>query len=197
MKKTINIVFGMVLLCLGACQSSSSASNSNKGTVIINPTEKGEREYQAYLDRKKEKFKGKKAPDVQLKTIHGKKINPAEMKGKIVLLNFWFAACKPCITEIPSLNELQQQYKSKNVVVISVSTDKKEVAAKLAKDKKMRYAVVAEGQQVASKMQVSTYPTSFLIDKQGVIKEVFMGASSFDATHTYTEIKPYIEQLLN
>ncbi|BDS13627.1 peroxiredoxin family protein [Aureispira anguillae] len=193
----IGILFLGSLLFLVACQSSTGTTNSTKGVAVVKPVEKGEREFQAYLDRKRAQIKGKKAPDIDLKTIGGKRFNPSNMKGKIVLLNFWFAACKPCITEIPSLNELQQKYKSKNVVVISISTDQQAVAEKLAKEKKMRYAVVAGGKSIASQMKVSTFPTSFLIDKEGIIQDVFMGASSFDATYTYTEIKPHIERLLN
>lgn len=183
---------------MGACQSTSSTTvKANAKNSTTKPLDKGEREFQAYLERKKEEFKGMPAPNVKLKTITGKQFNPREMKGKIVLLNFWFAACKPCITEIPSLNELQNKYKSKNVVIISVSTDRKSTAEVLAKEKKMRYAVVADGKSVAAKMKVSTYPTSFLIDKNGIIQDVFIGASSFDATYTYTEIRPHIERLLN
>ena len=118
------------------------------------------------------------------------------MQGKIVLLNFWFAACKPCITEISSFNELQEKYKSKKLVILSVGTDKQAVAQKVVDQKKIRYAVVADRKDVAKQMKVSTYPTSFLIDQKGIIQQVFIGASDFDATHTYTEIKPYIEKLL-
>ena len=93
--------------------------------------------------------------------------------------------------------ELQARYKSENLVILSVGTDKKELTEKLAEEKKMRYAVVADRKDIAEKMEVSTYPTSFLIDQKGIIQEVFMGASAFDATYTYTEIKPHIEKLIN
>lgn len=156
---------------------------------------KGEREFQEYLDRKKNKYVGTKIPDIALKTLKGKTYNLSKMEGKIVLLNFWFAACKPCITEISSFNELQEKYKSKNLVILSVGTDKKEVAQKIVDQKKMRYAVVADRKDIAERMNVSTYPTSFLIDQKGIIQQVFIGASDFDATHTYTEIKPHIEAL--
>ncbi|WMX14186.1 MULTISPECIES: peroxiredoxin [unclassified Aureispira] len=176
------------------CQSSSNISvNNNRNTGKV---DKGEQEFQAYLDRKKNKYIGTKVPELVLKTLKGKTYNLADMGGKIVLLNFWFAACKPCITEISSLNELQEQYKSKNLVVLSVGTDKKEVAEKLVTEKNMRYPVVADRADIAKQMDVSTYPTSFLIDQKGVIQQVFIGASAFDATHTYTEVKPHIERLI-
>ena len=181
----------LLLVSLIACKTSST--NNNKAA---NTAHKGEKEFQAYLDRKKAQFKGESVPNISVETIDGKTYNLAQMDGKIVLLNFWFAACKPCITEIPSLNELQSKYKKDNLLVLSISTDNLEKAKQIAQDKKMAYAVVANGKKTAELMEVSSFPTSFLIDKKGIIQEVFIGANDFDATHTYTEVKPHIERLL-
>lgn len=183
----------LILLCLslGACKTTQQ--QNNKTTYS---THKGEAEFQAYLDRKRSSFIGKKVPSLDVKGVDGKTYNPAKMKGKIVLLNFWFAACKPCITEIASLNELQRKFKKDNFEVLSVSTDAQSIAKQLAVRKNMDYTVAANGKAVAERLKVVTFPTSFLIDKQGVIREVFIGASADDATHTYSEVKPHIEVLL-
>ncbi|MBL4650295.1 MAG: TlpA family protein disulfide reductase [Aureispira sp.] len=184
------------IVCCSFIGCKSSSTSNNKRTNNTTKVAKGEREFQEYLDRKKNKYVGTKIPEIVLKTLKGKTYNLSKMEGKIVLLNFWFAACKPCITEISSFNELQEKYKSKNLVILSVGTDKKEVAQNIVDQKKMRYAVVADRKDIAERMDVSTYPTSFLIDQKGIIQQVFIGASDFDATHTYTEIKPHIEALL-
>lgn len=186
-------VLAFIICCsFIGCKTYSTAGRTTNTTKVS----KGEKEFQEYLDRKKNEYVGKKVPDIVLETLKGKTYNLSKMQGEIILLNFWFAACKPCITEIPSFNELQDKYKSKKLVILSVGTDKKEVAEKVAEQKKMRYAVVADRKDVAEQMDVSTYPTSFLIDQQGIIQKVFIGASDFDATHAYTEIKPHIEALL-
>ena len=184
------------IVCCSFIGCKSSSTSNNKRTNNTTKVAKGEREFQEYLDRKKNKYVGTKIPEIVLKTLKGKTYNLSKMEGKIVLLNFWFAACKPCITEISSFNELQEKYKSKNLVILSVGTDKKEVAQNIVDQKKIRYAVVADRKDIAERMDVSTYPTSFLIDQKGIIQQVFIGASDFDATHTYTEIKPHIEALL-
>jgi len=189
------IIWCVLWTSLLGCRSSST-STAVKNNTTVQDTHKGEREFQDYLDRKRTGFIGQKAPDVRLTTLSGKTLNPAEMKGKIVLLNFWFAACKPCITEIPSLNELQKKYKKNNVVVISVSTDQKIIVEALAKKHNKQYAVVADGKALAERLKVVTFPTTFLIDRQGTIQQVFIGASADDATYTYSEIKPHIETLL-
>lgn len=191
----VSVLIFIVCCSFLGCKTSS---NNNNGRTAKSTTKvsKGEKEFQEYLDRKKNEYVGTKVPDIVLKTLKGKTYNLAKMQGNIVLLNFWFAACKPCITEISSFNELQEKYKSQKFVILSVGTDKKEVAQKVAAEKKMRYAVVPDRRDLAERMNVSTYPTSFLIDQKGIIQKVFIGASDFDATHAYTEIKPHIENLL-
>jgi peroxiredoxin len=190
----VSVLIAIVCCSFWGCKSSSN--NNNKTNNSTTKVDKGEREFEEYLDRKKNQYIGTKVPDIVLKTLKGKTYNLSKMQGKIVLLNFWFAACKPCITEISSLNELQDKYKSKNLIILSVGTDKTEVAEKVVEQRNMRYAVVANRKDVAEQMKVSTYPTSFLIDQEGVIQQVFIGASDFDATHAYTEMKPHIEKLV-
>jgi len=189
----VSVLIFIVCCTFIGCKSYSNNKGTTNNTTKIT---KGEREFQEYLDRKKKEYIGKKVPSIVVKSLKGKTYDLSKMQGKIVLLNFWFAACKPCITEISSFNELQDKYKSKNLVILSVGTDKKEIAQKVVDEKKMRYAVVADRKDVAEQMEVSTYPTSFLIDRKGIIRQVFIGASDFDATHAYTEMKPHIERLL-
>lgn len=187
-------IFLIITIGFFSCNTTTN-SISNKSTTPKS-MEKGEREYEAYLDRKKEKLKGKAVPNLVITTIEGKTYKLAELKGKIIFLNFWFAACKPCITEIASLNELHDKFHRQKVLVLSVSTDNKELAQKIAAEKKMRYSVAADGKNIVKQLEISTFPTSFLIDKQGIIREVFIGANDFDATYTYREVKPYLERLL-
>lgn len=188
----------LLLLNLYACKTSSNNATNNtiSNKPITPPMDKGEKEFEDYLNLKREKFKGQLVPNIVLKSVDGKPYDLRALKDKIVLLNFWFAACKPCMTEIPSLNELHDQFHSKNVLILSVSTDKMEIAQKLATEKKMRYIVSAEGKKFAEMLEVSSFPTSFLIDKKGIIQEVFIGANDFDATQTYREVKPYLERLI-
>ena len=183
----------LLLVCLGGIGCTTQKSGSQD---TVYSTHKGEEEFQAYLDRKRNGFIGQRIPSLALKGIDGKVYDPSKMKGKIVLLNFWFAACKPCMTEIASLNELQRKFKKDDLVVLSVSTDMASIAERLAVSKKMDYTVAADGKASAERLKVVTFPTSFLIDERGVIKEVFIGASADDATHTYSEVKPHIEALL-
>ncbi len=183
------------ILVFSNCTTSHQSNNSNT-VVKKRKKDRGEVEFDNYLERKKGKFKNKPAPSQSITTIDGKTYRLDQMKGKIVLLNFWFTACKPCMTEVSSLNELRRKYESKGLIILAVSTDSKSKAVATAKEKKMNYKIASDGKSFADKMEVTSYPTTFLIDQKGIIREVFIGASSFDATQTYTEIKPHIEKLL-
>ena len=190
MKNISFFLFLAIGIALG--MHSCKSSNNNK---TVNRKHKGEEEFNKYLELKKSKFKNKPVPNRIVYGIDGQQYQLADLKGKVVLLNFWFTACKPCITEIPSLNELQSKF-GKKLVVLSLSTDSKSVATKTAKEKNMNYVVGHDGKSFAAQLEVTSYPTTFLIDQKGVVREVFIGADAFDATQTYREIKPHVEKLL-
>ncbi len=67
---------------------------------------------------------GGKAPAFTITTDQGKKITPQSFGGKLLVLNFWATWCAPCVQEIPSLNQFQQKYSDKGVVVVAISVDK-------------------------------------------------------------------------
>jgi peroxiredoxin len=67
---------------------------------------------------------GGPAPSFHLKTDQGRVVSPEDFGGKVLVLNFWATWCAPCVREIPTLNELQQQFRDQGVVVVAVSIDK-------------------------------------------------------------------------
>lgn len=185
---TLLIIFSGVL---GACNSSESTTKQNNAN-----TTSGEKEYNEYLEQKRRIMIGKPIKNFTVQTVNGKQYDLSNMEGKVVILNFWFEACKPCITEIPSLNQLQKDFEAQGVMVLGVSLDKSSTVSKVMKEKNMLYQNVASGHSIAKELKVTTYPTTFLIDKKGIIREMFVGADSFDATQTYLEIKPHLKKLL-
>lgn len=111
---------------------------------------------------------GTKAPDFEFTDIDGNLINSENTKGKIVVMNFWFAACKPCIDEIPELNEIYEKYKdNENIVFASVTFEKKTKIETFEKRYPIRYPVVGEARAEISKFNVMGYPTNLIIGKDG------------------------------
>ena len=122
---------------------------------------------------------GTPAPAVTLKDINDKDITLAQLKGKVVLINFWATWCAPCLEEIPWLIDLQQKYSAKGFTVLGVAMDeegKSVVAPWVAKKRfdvdgqklPMSYPIVIGSEAAAEKFGgLFGYPTSILISRDG------------------------------
>ncbi|MFN3316252.1 MAG: redoxin domain-containing protein, partial [Raineya sp.] len=95
------------------------------------------------------------ATDFEATTIEGEKIKLSDLKGKIVVLNFWFKACKPCIMEIPELHLLAEKYKSENVVFIALALDSEEVVKEFLEKEKFGYKHIANARVIANSSRIS------------------------------------------
>lgn len=135
------------------------------------------------------------APDFTLKDINGKDISLSSFKGKVVLINFWGTFCIPCRKEMPSIETLYNTYKDKGFLVIAVSEDKD---LKDVKDFVTKYGltftiVMDQDKKVAKQYKIFAMPTSFLIDKRGMISKKFFG----DKDWADKESKKMVEKLLS
>lgn len=178
----------LLFLCLlGVYACKTPIANTS-----VSSKTKGEAEFQQYLKEKTAQWKGKEAPDFQLADIEGKTFHLSDFKDKIVLLNFWFMDCPPCITEISSLKQLHQNYSNRGVVLVSVALDASDKLAPFCKERQIPYWVLPNGKPLAEQYKVTVYPTTYLIEK-GSIQEIFVGSSDWDGTQTYYEIKPHLD----
>ncbi len=117
----------------------------------------------------KTKLKGKSAPEFSVTTIDGNKWDTASLKGKTVVLNFWFIACKPCIDEIPDLNKLVDKYSKKNVVFLGLGLDSKSQVNDFLKTQKFEYQIVPKSQIVVKNFKVMAFPTHIVVDPKGKV----------------------------
>lgn len=142
-----------------------------------------------------EKLSGQKAPDFTLKDINGNSVSLASFKGKVILLNFWATWCPPCRKEIPSMNKLNELLKKKGLVILAVSTDRAVVDVKdFLKKTPVNFTVLVDYNLNVSRSlyKVFMMPTTFLIDKRGVIVEKYFGEQDW----THPEMLKEIEALL-
>ena len=116
------------------------------------------------------KWKGKTAPPLVAMTMKEEGFNLAELKGKVVAINFWFIGCKPCLIEIPELNEVVAKYKDQNVVFLSIALDAKNQLIPFLQRTSFDYEVIPDGRSIAKKFDVGGYPTHFLIDQKGKVQ---------------------------
>ena len=120
------------------------------------------------------KMEGTEMPVFEFKDIKGNVYSNESIKGKIVVLKCWFVNCLPCVQEMPELNALVKEYrKRKDVLFISLASDSKEKLDSFLLTHKFSYAVLPVPQTfMEGPLQVSAYPTHFIIDKTGIIKKV-------------------------
>ena len=120
------------------------------------------------------KFKGKPLPDITLNTIDGRTITSNDLKGKVVMINFWATTCGPCIIEIPELNRLQEDYKDKVVFLAPLPQDKVKAAKLLAKYP-FKFTIAPNSTDVFEQLGIDGYPKNFFINRDGIIQEVKEG----------------------
>ena len=118
------------------------------------------------------------APELELQTLAGAPVRLKDFQGQVVLLNFWATWCVPCREEIPELNQLQQELQAQGLKVIGASTEdtadgvndyQKSVG-------KFQYDVLLGGSDAKAKLAHSQLPTTYLIDRQGRIRDKIIGA---------------------
>ena len=114
----------------------------------------------------------KPAPDFTLKDSEGRAVRLSDLRGKVVLLNFWATWCQPCAMEIPWFVEFQQQYKARGLEVVGVSMDEDgwtAVKPYIARHN-INYRMLLGNDSVSQLYGgVDSLPTTFLIDRAGRI----------------------------
>ncbi|HWS90716.1 MAG TPA: cytochrome c biogenesis protein CcdA [Pyrinomonadaceae bacterium] len=119
------------------------------------------------------------APEVELTALDGKPVKISDLRGQVVLLNFWATWCVPCRSEIPSLNAMQRDLAGRGFQVLGVTTyDSADLVREYQKDVKQEYTVATADDGVANKYAVGTLPTTFIIDRQGRIRHRIIGERS-------------------
>ncbi len=122
---------------------------------------------------------GEQAPSFSLKNAEGKDVTLADMKGKIIILNFWATWCPPCRAEIPDFIRVYKKYQSKDVEIVGISLDHKgwDVVRPFVKNNNINYPVLLGDQKIAKAYgNISSIPTTFIIDKKGKIVDQHVGS---------------------
>ena len=117
---------------------------------------------------------GRPAPPYRTTSLTGDSVSLAQLRGKVVLLNVWATWCHPCRDEIPQLQALHAQYKDRGLELVGVSVDVDGADADIRefmKEFAMTYPVWRDpAERVSAQFLVVGVPTTFLIDREGVLR---------------------------
>ncbi len=121
-------------------------------------------------------------PVFTMENVDGTTFNLADHKGKVMIIDLWATWCSPCKKELPSFINLVKKYEGKDFIMIGVSVDEGLSASAVGtfcKGMNVNYPILyAGGPQKAAAIfgQFSAIPTTFIVDKKGVIREKIIGA---------------------
>ncbi|WP_419701075.1 TlpA family protein disulfide reductase [Mucilaginibacter sp. NFX135] len=119
---------------------------------------------------------GSAAPGWTLYTADGKKMSLTQLKGKVVLMDFYFIGCAGCMLSLKPLNNLFEKYKGKNFVIASITErDSKQSVLDFEKNYHLRYPSYVNAADVVKSYHVNSFPTFYYIDKEGKIANVHVG----------------------
>jgi cytochrome c biogenesis protein CcmG/thiol:disulfide interchange protein DsbE len=123
------------------------------------------------------------APDFTLQTIDGQTVQLSALHGKSVVINYWVTWCVPCMTELPILDSIFQDYQDQGMMLLSVNGIEQDELTKVnetVKSMALTYPVLLDkGDLFKQKYWIGGFvPTTFFIDDQGVIREILLGSAS-------------------
>ena len=142
-------------LLITGCSSGNSTPTPNEGTQV-----------------------GNLAPDFQYQNADGQSTYLSDLRGRPVLINFWQVRCPPCRMEMPYLQQVYEEWSDKGLVVLAINMGESsaQVGAFMQSHDLSLPVLLDAKQAVAQKYNIWSIPTTFFIDKDGIIQEKIVGA---------------------
>ncbi len=194
MRRTFTIILLSSLIVVSGCSAKDEASKTQAET---------EKNSESSNSANNERANEIKAPDFKLATLDGNDFYLSDFSGKVVMLNFWGTWCPPCRKEIPDLVNLQKKYNNDGLEIVGITLNSGSAAdiQKFVDDKKINYTVLtniegSETEQVtflygqAIGQQISSIPTTLIIDREGYIVKGYLGPRSEEVF--YNDLKEYL-----
>ena len=131
------------------------------------------------------------APDVAFSTLQGQSFRTADLRGKVVLVNFWATTCTSCIKEMPALKATQERFEARGYQTVAVAMDydpPAQVAAFVERSSLPFTFVLDRDGSIARGFEgVRLTPTSYVLDRRGQIVQKILGEPDFDKLHGLLE----------
>ena len=119
------------------------------------------------------------APEVDLERLEGDRVRLSDLRGRVVVLNIWASWCPPCRAEMPALQALHEQRLGQGVVLLGINStvqDSEQAAREFAAEYGLSFPIALDRDGEATRLyQVRALPSTFFIDRQGIIRRVVVG----------------------
>jgi peroxiredoxin len=133
------------------------------------------------------------APDATFTTIEGQTLATADLRGKVVLVNFWAPDCIPCMREMPRIVQTYNKYRARGfeTVAVAMSYDPPNRVLEYARKNALPFKIALDlsGELARRFGDVQFTPTTFVIDRRGNIVKRYLGEPDFAALHSLLESK--------
>ena len=123
---------------------------------------------------------GIRAPAFAADTPDGEHLELSAYRGQVVLVDFWATWCPPCVHTMPTLEQMHESYRGEGLVVLGVNQEAgaERKVARFMKDRNLHFSTVMDDGTIARRFGVYTFPTSFLVGRDGVILRTYRGIVS-------------------
>ena len=184
MKKTLTAILALVLvlgLVVSGCPGESGQNDFALGRITGVATDS------THLPQT-----GQPAPDFYFETPEGESSSISQLKGRPVLVNFWATWCVPCRGEMPYLQQIYEEWPADELAVLTVNVaESPSQVEEFIQSQGLSFTVLLDsGADVAQRYNVRGIPTTFFIDKDGIIQEIKIGPFQSPA-----EIETILDQL--
>jgi peroxiredoxin len=131
------------------------------------------------------------APQLSYTLLDGRQLSTADLRGQVVLINFWATTCASCVAEMPALADLHTQYHARgfDTLAVAMSYDPPAYVADFAERRKLPFGVAIDNTGAIARGfgDVQGTPTSVLIDKHGAIVRRYVGTPDFVALRSLVQ----------
>lgn len=136
-------------------------------------------------------FSQQKAPEVTFTDLQGNKLSTQDLRGKVVMVNFWATSCSTCVKEMPQMVETYKKYKDRGLefVAVAMSYDPPNYVLNYSQTRQLPFKVALDTSGALAKSfgDVQMTPTTFVIDKQGHILKRYLGEPDWPGLHALLE----------